>query len=88
MVAGPAFGQIDEGFGDAEVVVGRPAAIFFPHVGQEAEASAVLPADATMVEAIGGNTGMRLALVAAARGYSLVCVLPEKMKRARIRITT
>lgn len=33
----------------------------------------------TIVEATAGNTGAGLALVAAARGYHLVCVLPEKM---------
>ena len=33
----------------------------------------------TIVEATAGNTGMGLALVAAARGYRLVCVLPEKI---------
>jgi cysteine synthase len=34
---------------------------------------------ATLVEATAGNTGVGLALVAAVRGYSLVCVIPEKM---------
>ncbi len=38
----------------------------------------VLPG-ATLVEATAGNTGIGLALVAALRGYKLVCVLPEKM---------
>jgi cysteine synthase len=33
----------------------------------------------TLVEATAGNTGMGLALVAAVRGYELVCVMPEKM---------
>jgi cysteine synthase len=33
----------------------------------------------TIVEATAGNTGIGLALVAAARGYRLVCVMPEKM---------
>jgi cystathionine beta-synthase len=33
----------------------------------------------TLVEATAGNTGLGLALVAALRGYALVCVLPEKM---------
>lgn len=45
----------------------------------DAEARGALAPGATMVEATAGNTGMGLALVAAARGYSLVCVLPEKM---------
>src|SRR5438132_13912437 len=34
---------------------------------------------ATLVEATAGNTGVGLALVAALRGYRLVCVMPEKM---------
>jgi cystathionine beta-synthase len=33
----------------------------------------------TLVEATAGNTGVGLALVAAVRGYSLICVMPEKM---------
>lgn len=39
----------------------------------------MLAPGATLVEATAGNTGIGLALVAAARGYRLVCVLPEKM---------
>lgn len=45
----------------------------------DAEARGVLRAGMTLVEATAGNTGMGLALVAAARGYALVCVMPEKM---------
>jgi cysteine synthase len=45
----------------------------------DAEARGVLRPGATLVEATAGNTGMGLALVAAVRGYSLVCVMPEKM---------
>ena len=54
----------------------------------DAESRGVIASGATMVEATAGNTGMGLALVAAARGYSLVCVLPEKMsvdKRAALK---
>jgi cysteine synthase len=45
----------------------------------DAEARGVLRPGATLIEATAGNTGVGLALVAAARSYRLVCVLPEKM---------
>jgi cystathionine beta-synthase len=45
----------------------------------DAEHKGLLAPGATLVEATAGNTGVGLALVAAARGYRLVCVLPEKM---------
>jgi cysteine synthase len=45
----------------------------------EAERRGVLRPGDTLVEATAGNTGMGLALVAAVRGYGLVCVMPEKM---------
>ncbi len=45
----------------------------------DAEARGVLQPGATLIEATAGNTGVGLALVAAARGYGLVCVMPEKM---------
>jgi cysteine synthase len=45
----------------------------------DAEARGVLRPGATLIEATAGNTGVGLALVAARRGYRLVCVLPEKM---------
>jgi cysteine synthase len=53
----------------------------------DAEARGVLAPGMTIVEATAGNTGVGLALVAAARGYRLVCVMPEKMsvdKRAAL----
>jgi cysteine synthase len=53
----------------------------------DAEARGVLRPGMTLVEATAGNTGLGLALVAARRGYALVCVLPEKMsvdKRAAL----
>lgn len=43
------------------------------------EARGALRPGGTIVEATAGNTGMGLAIVAAARGYALVCVMPEKM---------
>jgi cysteine synthase len=53
----------------------------------DAERRGVLQPGDTLVEATAGNTGMGLALVAAVRGYGLVCVMPEKMsvdKRAAL----
>lgn len=44
-----------------------------------AEQAGELRPGMTLVEATAGNTGVGLALVAAARGYQLVCVMPEKM---------
>lgn len=54
---------------------------------EDAEARGLLRPGTTLIEATAGNTGMGLALVAAARGYGLVCVMPEKMageKRAAL----
>ena len=45
----------------------------------DAEARGVLRPGMTLIEATAGNTGVGLALVAGARGYELVCVMPEKM---------
>lgn len=46
---------------------------------EDAEQRGALRSGMTLIEATAGNTGVGLALVAAARGYGLVCVLPEKM---------
>ncbi len=46
---------------------------------EDAERRGLLEPGATLIEATAGNTGVGLALVAAARGYRLVCVMPEKM---------
>jgi len=44
-----------------------------------AERQGLLKPGGTLVEATAGNTGMGLAIVAAIRGYRLICVMPEKM---------
>ncbi len=46
---------------------------------EAAEAEGRLRPGSTIIEATAGNTGVGLALVAADRGYTLVCVMPEKM---------
>jgi cysteine synthase len=46
---------------------------------EDAERRGLLRPGATLIEATAGNTGVGLALIAAQRGYRLVCVLPEKM---------
>jgi cysteine synthase len=45
----------------------------------DARARGVLRPGMTLIEATAGNTGVGLALIAAARGHDLVCVMPEKM---------
>ncbi|MGE3768695.1 MAG: PLP-dependent cysteine synthase family protein, partial [Kofleriaceae bacterium] len=54
----------------------------------DAEAKGLLKPGSTMIEGTAGNTGVGLALLASARGYRLICVLPEKMavdKRVALR---
>ncbi|MFT3880301.1 MAG: cysteine synthase family protein [Gemmatales bacterium] len=48
---------------------------------EDAEANGQLKPGHTLIEATAGNTGMGLALVAANKGYQLVCVMPEKMSK-------
>ncbi|MEJ5929069.1 cysteine synthase A [Corynebacterium sp. H128] len=48
-----------------------------------AEASGELKPGGTIVEATSGNTGIALALVGAARGYSVVLTMPETMSTER-----
>jgi len=50
----------------------------------DAEERGVLRPGMTLIEATAGNTGMGLALVAAARGYQLVCVMPETQRFASL----
>jgi cystathionine beta-synthase len=49
-----------------------------------AEKEGRLPAGGTIVEATAGNTGLGLALVAAAKGYQLILVIPDKMSQEKI----
>jgi cysteine synthase A len=53
---------------------------------QDAERRGELKPGATIVEATSGNTGIALALVAAARGYAFVSVMPESFSVERRQI--
>jgi cysteine synthase len=45
----------------------------------DAEEKGLLKPGATIIEGTAGNTGYGLALIASARGYRQICVLPERM---------
>ncbi|MBL6852603.1 MAG: pyridoxal-phosphate dependent enzyme [Alphaproteobacteria bacterium] len=51
---------------------------------EAAEKSGILKPGGTIVEATAGNTGLGLAQVAAAKGYKLILVVPDKMSREKI----
>jgi cystathionine beta-synthase len=51
---------------------------------EAAERDGKLAAGGTIVEATAGNTGLGLALVAAAKGYRLILVIPDKMSQEKI----
>jgi cystathionine beta-synthase len=51
---------------------------------EAAESEGRLMPGGTLVEATAGNTGLGLALVAAAKGYRLILVIPDKMSREKI----
>lgn len=54
----------------------------------DAEERGVLRPGMTIIEATAGNTGVGLTIVGSARGYRIICVMPEKMstdKRAALR---
>jgi cystathionine beta-synthase len=51
---------------------------------EAAERDGHLQTGGTIVEATAGNTGLGLALVAAAKGYQLILVIPDKMSQEKI----
>src|SRR5947208_15599175 len=51
---------------------------------ETAEAEGILEPGGTVVEATAGNTGLGLALVAGAKGYRVLLVIPDKMSQEKI----
>lgn len=51
---------------------------------EAAERDGLLRPGGTIVEPTSGNTGVGLAMVAAIKGYRLVCVMPDKMSQEKI----
>ena len=51
-----------------------------------AEQRGILKPDTMIVEATSGNTGIALAMVAAAKAYKMVAFMPEHMSKERIRL--
>jgi cystathionine beta-synthase len=55
-----------------------------PPIIDDAERQGLLQPGGTIVEATSGNTGVGLAIAAAARGYRCVFVMPDKMSQEKI----
>jgi len=58
------------------------------YIVEQAEMKGLLKPGHTIVEATSGNTGIALSMVAAAKGYQMLVVMPEHMTGERIKIMT
>lgn len=56
------------------------------YIIEKAEERGILKKNSIIVEATSGNTGISLAMVAAAKGYKMLAVMPEHMSKERVRI--
>lgn len=57
-----------------------------PAIISDAEKRGILKPGGTIVEATSGNTGVGLAIAAAARGYRCIFVMPDKMSQEKIQL--
>ena len=57
-----------------------------PAIIEDAEQRGLLRHGGTIVEATSGNTGVGLAIAAAARGYRCIFVMPDKMSQEKIQL--
>ena len=54
------------------------------HMINRAEQQGLLKKGSTIVESTSGNTGLGLAMAAAAKGYRCICTMPDKMSQEKI----